>query len=144
MSQTPNQPVSDATDFASAAPPEDEAHDRSRLAVMVMTLLDHWQISTEAQANLLGLAPGNRAALARYRRGEPIGSGRDQQDRVGHLLAIHKNLRLLFPHDRALAYGWMSRPNRAFDQRTPVDLICDLGFAGLLAVRGYLDRARGR
>jgi hypothetical protein len=34
--------------------------------------------------------------------------------------------------------------NRAFDNRTPVDVIKEQGFAGLLMVRGYLDRARGR
>ncbi|MCG2582814.1 antitoxin Xre/MbcA/ParS toxin-binding domain-containing protein [Massilia sp. TS11] len=117
--------------------------DRSALARMVMTLLDHWQLSTEDQASLLGLAPSNRAALARYRKGEPIGTSRDQFERVGHLLGIHKNLRLLFPHNRELAYRWMSTRNRAFDQRTPVEVVSEWGFAGLLMVRAYLDRARG-
>ena len=119
------------------------SEDKGALARMVMTLLDHWQLDTEDQATLLGLAPGNRAALARYRKGEPIGSTRDQFERVGHLLGIHKNLRLLFPHNRDLAYRWMSTRNRAFEQRTPVELVREWGFAGLLAVRAYLDRARG-
>lgn len=110
---------------------------------MVITLFDHWELNTEDQAALLGLAPGNRAALARYRKGEPIGSSRDQYERVGHLLGIHKNLRLLFPANRDLAYRWMSTPNRAFDHRTPVELVREWGFAGLLVLRTYLDRARG-
>lgn len=109
---------------------------------MVMTLMDHWQLDTEDQAALLGLASGNRAALARHRKGEPIGSSRDPFERVGHLLGIHKNLRLLFPHNRDLAYRWMTTRNKAFEQRTPVELIREWGFAGLLAVRAYLDRAR--
>jgi len=37
----------------------------------------------------------------------------------------------------------MTTRNRAFDNRTPVEVIKDQGFAGLLIVRGYLDRARG-
>lgn len=119
------------------------SEDRGALARMVMTLLDHWQLATEDQALLLGLAAGNRAALARYRRGDPIGTSRDQYERVGHLLAIHKNLRLLFPSDRDLAYRWMSTRNRAFDQRSPVEVVREWGFAGLLMVRAYLDRARG-
>lgn len=119
------------------------SQDSGALARMVMTLFDHWQLSTEDQASLLGLAPSNRAALSRYRKGEPIGSSRDQMERVGHLLGIHKNLRLLFPRNRELAYRWMSTPNRAFDQRSPVQLIREWGFAGLLTVRTYLDRARG-
>lgn len=126
---------------ASEAP---AAIDRSALARMVMALLDHWQVSTDDQTMLLGLAPGNRAALARYRKGDPIGTSRDQFERVGHLLGIHKNLRLLFPHDRDLTYRWMTARNRAFDNLTPVDVVREWGFAGLLRVRAYLDRARGQ
>ena len=117
--------------------------DRGTLARMVMALLDHWKLGTEDQAALLGIAPGNRAALANYRRGKPIGTSRDQYERVGHLLGIHKNLRLLFPQNRDLAYRWMSTRNRAFDNLTPVEVVREWGFAGLLMVRTYLDRARG-
>lgn len=119
------------------------SQDRGALAKMVMTLLDHWKLSTEDQAALLGIATSNRAALTRYRKGEPIGTSRDQSERVGHLLGIHKNLRLLFPQNRDLAYRWMSTRNKAFDNLTPVDIVRDWGFSGLLMVRAYLDRARG-
>jgi len=118
-------------------------HDRGVLAKMIMALFDHWKLTTEDQAILLGLATNNRAALTRYRKGEPIGTSRDQYERVGHLLGIHKNLRLLFPHNRELTYQWMSTRNKAFDNLTPVDVIKEWGFAGLLMVRSYLDRARG-
>jgi hypothetical protein len=120
------------------------SEDRGALARMVMQLLEHWQLSTEDQAALLGLASSNRSALARYKRGEALGGGRDQLERVGHLFGIHKSLRLLFPQNRDLAYRWMTTRNRAFDNRTPTEVVKDQGFAGLLMVRGYLDRARGR
>ncbi|MCF8217250.1 MAG: MbcA/ParS/Xre antitoxin family protein [Chlorobium sp.] len=119
------------------------SEDRGVLARMVMALFDHWKLSTEEQAVLLGLAALNRSALTRYRKGEPIGTSRDQYERVGHLLAIHKNLRLLFPENRDLAYRWMSTRNKAFDNLTPVEVIREWGFSGLLMVRSYLDRARG-
>ncbi|MDX9875638.1 MAG: MbcA/ParS/Xre antitoxin family protein, partial [Spongiibacteraceae bacterium] len=89
-------------------------------------------------------APDNRAALSRYRNGSPLANQRDLLDRAATLLGIHKNLRLLFPNDRDLAYRWISTRNRAFDQRTPVEVIREWGFAGMLMVRAYLDRARGR
>jgi uncharacterized protein (DUF2384 family) len=120
------------------------SEDRGALAKMVMALFDHWQLSTEDQAALLGIAASNRAALTRYRKGEPIGTSRDQYERVGHLLGIHKDLRLLFPQNRDLAYRWMSTRNKAFENLTPVDVIKEWGFAGLLMVRAYLDRARGQ
>jgi len=59
------------------------SEDRGALAKMVMTLLDHWKLSTEDQAALLGIAPSNRAALSNYRSGKPIGTSRDQYERVG-------------------------------------------------------------
>ena len=119
------------------------SQDRSALAKMVMALLDHWKLSTEDQAALLGIATSNRAALSNYRSGKPVGTSRDQYERVGHLLGIHKNLRLLFPQDPELAYRWMSTRNKAFDNLTPVEVVKEWGFAGLLMVRGYLDRALG-
>lgn len=118
-----------------------DTEDRGVLAKMVMKLFDHWNLSTEEQADLLGLAPSNRAALTRYRKGEPVGTSRDQYERVGHLLVIHRNLRALFPENRELAYRWMSLGNRAFDNQTPVNVIRERGFAGLLMVRSLLDRA---
>ena len=118
--------------------------DRAELAKMVMRLFDHWQLSTEDQLALLGLAGSNRAALSRYRSGEPFAASRDLLERVGHLLSIHKSLRLLFPHNQALAYQWMRQPNRAFRGMSPTDAIKQWGFSGLLVARAYLDRARGQ
>lgn len=120
-----------------------ESHDRGALAKMVMALLEHWKLSTEDQAALLGIASSNRAALSNYRSGKPIGTSRDQFERVGHLLGIHKSLRLLFPQNRDLAYRWMTTRNKAFDNLTPVDVVKEWGFTGLLMVRGYLDRTQG-
>ena len=117
------------------------SQDRGALAKMVMTLLDHWQLSTGDQAALLGIAGSNRAALSSYRNGKPIGTSRDQYERVGHLLGIHKNLRLLFPQNRELVYRWMSTRNKAFDNLTPVEAVKEWGFAGL-AIRRRAKAAR--
>ena len=117
--------------------------DRGALAKMVMQLMDHWDLPTEDQLALLGLASSNRSALGRYRQGEPISQNVDQYARVGHLLGIHKNLRLLFPRNKEYLYSWMKTRNKAFENKTPVEVVKELGFMGLLMVRSYLDRARG-
>lgn len=117
--------------------------DRGALARMVTRLFDHWGLDSQDQLAMLGLAAGNRAAINRYRRGMPLANQRDMIERAGHLLAIHKNLRLLFPHNRELAYRWMTARNRAFDNKAPAEVIRERGFSGLLMVRAYLDRARG-
>ncbi len=118
--------------------------DRKAIAGMLVQLFEHWQLSTEEQLDALGFATSNRAVLGRFRRGEPISGSRDTLERAGHLLGIHKNLRLLFPHNRELAYAWMKTRNLAFEHRTPIEVIREFGFAGLLMVLAYLDRARGQ
>ena len=116
---------------------------RQRLAQVVLALFDHWGLSSAEQAALLGLSPGNRATIARYRRGEPFGESRDLIERAGHLLGIHKSLRILFPHDRDLAYTWIKAHNQRL-AASPLEIMIARGFEGLLAVRRYLDFERGR
>ena len=116
--------------------------DRTAISGMLMKLFDHWNLSTEEQLDALGFSISNRGLLTKYRKGEPMSASRDAMERAGHLLGIHKNLRLLFPHNRELAYAWMKTRNRAFDNRTPTEMVREYGFAGLLMVRAYLDRAR--
>jgi len=116
---------------------------RAQLARMIVQLLDHWHLGAADQAVLLGLSGQSRSTLARYRRGEPLADSADLLARAGHLLGIHKALRILFPHDRDLAYRWVSAPNRRFGERSPLEIMKQ-GFEGLLAVRRYLDFERGR
>src|ERR1700752_3039327 len=115
---------------------------RERLARLLTQLFVHWELSTTEQAALLGLSPENRSTLSRYRKGEPLADSRDLLDRAGHLLGIHKSLRILFPQDRDLAYRWMTTPNRRLAAR-PVDIVIEQGFEGMLALRRYLDFERG-
>jgi transcriptional regulator with XRE-family HTH domain len=116
---------------------------RAQLARMIVQLLEYWRLGAADQALLLGLSGQSRSTLARYRRGEPLADSADLLARAGHLLGIHKALRILFPHDRDLAYRWVSAPNRRFGERVPLELMKQ-GFEGLLAVRRYLDFERGR
>jgi hypothetical protein len=117
---------------------------RERLAKMVVSLLDHWDLPLNDQAALLGLSAHSRSTIARYRRGEPLADSADLLARAGHLLGIHKALRILFPQDRDLAYRWVSTPNRRFAGARPVDIMKLHGYEGILAVRRYLDFERGR
>ena len=117
---------------------------RERLAKLVVALLDHWQLRLPDQAALLGLSAQSRSTIARYRKGEPFADNADLIARAGHLLGIHKALRILFPHDRGLAYRWVSAPNRRFGGAAPLDIMKKHGYEGILAVRRYLDFERGR
>ena len=96
---------------------------------MVIQLLDHWNLPTEDQLVLLGLPPTNKSALNQFLQGEPIGVEVDQYARVGHLLAIHKCLRILFPNNKGALYSWMKSKNNAFENRSPIQMIKEFGFA---------------
>jgi hypothetical protein len=117
---------------------------RERLARMLLELFGHWELSAADQAALLGLSAQSRSTVARYRRGEPLADNADLLARAGHLLGIHKALRIVFPQDRDLAYRWVSAPNRRFGGATPLEVMKRYGYEGILAVRRYLDFERGR
>jgi len=112
---------------------------RAHLAQLAMQLLDRWELSNQDKLELLGIPQCTTSILARYRRGQPLPAHRDALERVGHLLAIHKGLRLYFPHNPDIAYGWISTRNQDLGGISPVDLIRRDGFSGLLAVRDYVE-----
>lgn len=130
-----------------AQPGQPDLHSRegrAALAKMVTRLFDLWALSGADQAALLGLSEASRSTLSRYRRGEPLADSRDLLDRAGHLLSIHKSLRMLFPENRELAYRWISAPNRRFEGQSPLALMREHGFLGVLMVRRFLEFERGR
>ncbi|HXJ09700.1 MAG TPA: MbcA/ParS/Xre antitoxin family protein [Burkholderiales bacterium] len=117
---------------------------RERLGRMVVALLDRWGLGPADQATLLGLSAQSRTTVARYRKGEPLADSADLLARAGHLLGIHKALRIMFPHDLELAYRWVGTPNRRFGEVAPLEVMKKHGYEGILAVRRYLDFERGR
>lgn len=112
---------------------------RERLARMVMRLLEHWQLSPGEQCLLLGLSS---TSLDEYRKGQPLAENMDLLKRVGHLLAIHKALRIFFPCDRDMAYRWVRQPNQHFAGLRPLDLMIR-DDEGLISVRRHLEFEQG-
>jgi hypothetical protein len=140
VSEDPGLGVQEALPAGRASYDKDE---RSRLARMITRLFEHWGVDTSAQAELLGLSGGSRTAVSRYRRGTPLPESRDLIDRVGNLFGIHKSLRLLYPHNPELVYGWPSLRNSTLDNYTPLEIMVEQGLPGIVAIRGYLDQLRG-
>lgn len=117
---------------------------RKKLAIMLMKLFEHWELNQRAQTSLLGISEQSRSTLDKYRKGEsPLPKSRDMLDRVGYLLAIHKALRLLYPKNPEIRYSWVNRPNRAFDNLTPLEVMQTKGVIGIARVARYLDFIRG-
>lgn len=127
-----------ALDEGSGGDPTTEEN-RAKLARMLMRLFEHWKLSTTDQLELLGMSPKSRNLLSKYRKGEPIPAGRDVLDRAGYLLSIHKSLRTLFPFDQDAVYQWPHIRNRAFEGRTPLEVMREEGQLGLIKVAWHLE-----
>lgn len=118
---------------------------RRDLARVVAVLFGKWELPGDAQLALLGMSPESRKLLPQYRRGErALPNARDTLDRAGYLLGIHKGLRLLFPEDEELRYGWIRRANTLLGGRTPLAVMLEDGLVGLARIARFVDFQRGQ
>lgn len=118
---------------------------RQNLARVLTALFERWDLPTDVQLSLLGLSPESRKLLGLYRRGERgLPASRDALDRAGYLLGMHKALRLLFPENPTLRYGWIRMRNRQLDGRTPLEVMLEEGLVGLARIARFLDFQRGQ
>lgn len=95
--------------------------DREALGGLLAELFDRWEIPNDERAALVG-PRGENAAL---------------------LLSIHRQLRMLFPQNPRLRYGWMTASNRDFQGRSPIEYFHHAGPDSLVAILHYLECAVG-
>lgn len=105
--------------------------DRGRLAKMLKTLFDHWDLNNQDRANLLG--------VPEFDGDIPLEDDEETLAGAGILLRIHKSLRTIFPQNIDLAYLWVTSPSRQFHGNTPLSLMRQ-GKTGLQFVRHYLEQ----
>lgn len=118
---------------------------RQVLAKALLALFDHWQLTADQMLALLGLSPGSKSVLPQYRRGErALPSGRDVADRASYLLRIHKGVRMLYPRDAELRYGWVNRPKEVLDGKTPLEVMLNDGLLGVARMARFVDFQRGQ
>jgi uncharacterized protein (DUF2384 family) len=102
-------------------------------------IFDAWKLSGEDIRLLLG-SPPERTFYA-WKKGEAARLSHDTLRRIGYVAGIFKALQILYTN-QALADGWLTRPNRAFGNRAPLDRLRGGDITDLAAVRAYLDAAR--
>lgn len=109
------------------------------LSRMASKLFDLWNVPHADRAKLLGM--GSDDILGASQAVETLVFTGETSDRLSHLMAMHKALRILFPHDRQLAYSWVNCPNKAFGSKRPIEVMVEQGGDGLKVVRRYLEHA---
>jgi len=114
--------------------------ERKQETEIIMQLFKLWHLTNAESATLLGLSPNTATSINNYNTGKAaLPKNRDTQDRIGHLLAIHRYLKQAYPYNDDLAYRWMKTQNADFQYFTPLQIIDGEGFAGLLRIRQYLE-----
>jgi uncharacterized protein (DUF2384 family) len=131
------QPVpTAASDFSPAPITDEEAAAMFRAA---LNLLQLWNTTDEEAATLLDLP------VRTYRRWKTGVLGRIDRDgkaRLSNLMGIHKALRIIFREPQR-GYAWIKAPNKAFGNRTALDVMLGGELTDLMRVRRYLDAERG-
>ena len=108
----------------------------------VIVLLQHWGLKNEEECNLFGGI--SLAQLAKFKKGTAFISGRDTIERVGNLLGIHKNLRILYPYNREVVYQWIKGRNLSLHNVSPLDTMLEYGYIGIAQIRRFTDHMRGQ
>lgn len=108
-----------------------------------LALADHWGLDSEERRTLLGgLASSTFFKYAAQPDAARL--SRDTLERISHLIGIFKSLNVLLPRPEQ-ADAWVRRPNDAplFKGRSALEFMLSGRFEDLIAVRRYLDTARG-
>ncbi len=119
---------------------------RLTLGTAFFKLADHWGLTNEETARLLGWSYGNkRTKIDNMRDGNtPLPADQDKFKRVTDLVNIHKSLRVLFPNERKLVYEWVKVPRERFGGYSALDVMLEDGQIGIAAIRRYVDYERTR
>ena len=115
----------------------------SALLEMAFRLFELWGLNVPQQAILLGVR--STSTVYRWRKHGAKRLRIETLERIGHLLAIHKRLRLLFYRNPELGRTWVKSPNRAscFGGKPPIDIMLRGKVSDFELVRNYLEYAAG-
>ena len=104
-----------------------------------LNMAEQWRLTTDEQIVLLG-SPGRSTFFKWKKDGGAMPA--DTTERLSHLLAIWKSLRVLFTVDQR-GEDWVRRPNDYFDGVSALDVMLGGKVVDLYKVRVYLDAQRG-
>lgn len=105
-------------------------------------MMDQWDMNIAQRCAILGDIP--KQTYYKWARGDVGTMTRDQLERIGITLGIHKALKLLF-NDEGGRLRWFKSPNHdyAFKGKAPAERMADGGMTDLYTVRAYVDSLRG-
>ncbi|MEZ4705061.1 MAG: hypothetical protein R3A11_07755 [Bdellovibrionota bacterium] len=117
---------------------------RKSLSKAFFAILDHWNLTNEEKANLLGWNyEKKRHTIDAMKNGKKeVEWDEDKIRRMVEVINIHKSLRLLFPSNQKSLYGWVKKKRARFGMHSALDIMIEDGLFGIIAIRRYLDHVR--
>ena len=108
-------------------------------------IVEKYQLTQVESAILLGIKESNRQRLNSLKRKQAIPDDPDKALRVSHLVGIHKNLRVLFPHNREVVYSWLKTKRDLLNGQSAMEYIAQEPLQSLpriFSIRRLLDQIR--
>ncbi|HMQ11690.1 MAG TPA: hypothetical protein PKC21_09115 [Oligoflexia bacterium] len=120
------------------------AHEASVLGKAFWSIVKLYNLNREEQALILGVKKNGQRLLDLEKKNS-IPEDVDKFSRVGILIGIHKNLRMLYPYNRELVYGFIKQPWSLLNKKSPIDFLKEdpkASFQRLFTLRRMLDNLR--
>jgi hypothetical protein len=115
---------------------------RKALAEAVTAVLRRWGLTPTDQSTLLGLKQPRELEPEEALPEDPA-----LMERVGHLLAIERALRRLYPYQERQRDRWITTPEPRLARKAPLEAMLARGIEGIRTVRELLEsrvREEGR
>ncbi len=113
--------------------------DRTRLALSVMGIFDHWNLQPDEQLQLLGMGESGKARhLSRYKHGTPFPDENDILERAKRILGIQQALDLIYAQNPNMPAFWLTHRNKKL-KGIPLRIMLDGGLHGMHRVWHSLD-----
>ena len=114
--------------------------ERLALARITMNILQSWGLTAAQQVNLLDMPEDVRPrTMQRYFRDTPLPDTPSVNERISHVLGIADALRTSYPLNEQMGAFWLSRANKRFANRAPLNIMLEDGLPGVLCIRMHLD-----
>lgn len=106
----------------------------------IVLMLDAWNLDNSQKISLLALPENTpKRSFRRFMEDTPLPNDNNVLERVEHLIGIAEALRTTYPTNQRMGTQWMNRPNRKFNQRSPVSLLKEGSLGSLISIRSQLD-----
>jgi hypothetical protein len=106
-------------------------------------VVKHYKFNRKEQAHLLGILPVNYKLLAKLESKKEVPLKDEILVRINHLVAIHRALLTMFPHNKEVVSNWFKVPRPCFDNKSAIEFIKGdelASYAKLFAVRAVVEQ----